>query len=105
MADEFPRDRPHILLRNNGVPEAYRRPNQLITPPALPARDRAAHAAALLQSIDRAVETARAQIAGRDPQLAVGVPGFYLDIDLPASARLVLDQLETSNYLAFSAGI
>ena len=93
MADDFPRDRPHIHLLNNGVREAYRRPNQRIEPSPLPARDRAGHAAALLQSIEQAVESARQQIAGRDAQLAVGIPGFYLEIDLPSSERAGLDQL------------
>ena len=50
MADDFPRDRPHLLLRNNGVTEPYRRPNQVITPPGLPQRDRAAHAEALARA-------------------------------------------------------
>lgn len=93
MADDFPRDRPHIHLRNNGVQEAYRRPNQKIEPPPLPARDRAAHAAALTQSIGQAIEGARQQIAARDAPLSVGTPGFYLEIDLPASERVALDQL------------
>lgn len=93
MADDFPRDRPHIHLLNNGVREAYRRPNQRIEPPPLPARDRAGHAAALLQSLEKAVVDARQQIAARDAQLAVGIPGFYLEIELPSSERVVLDQL------------
>ncbi|MDX8448280.1 S8 family peptidase [Mesorhizobium captivum] len=93
MADDFPRDRPHIHLRNNGLREAYRRPNQRIEPSPLPARDRAAHAAALSQAIEHAVEGGRQQIAARDPQLSVGVPGFYLEIDLPASERPGIDQL------------
>ena len=71
MADDFPRDRPHIHLRNNGIREAYRRPNQRIEPARLPARDRAAHAAALVQSIEQAVKGARQQIAARDAQLSV----------------------------------
>ncbi len=93
MADDFPRDRPHIHLLNNGIREAYRRPNQRIEPSPLPARDRAAHAAALMQSIEQAVESARQQIAARNAQLSVGTPGFYLEIDLPASERVGLDQL------------
>ena len=93
MADDFPRDRPHIHLRNKGIGEAYRRPNQKIEPPPLPARDRVAHAVALTQSIEQAIEAARQQIAARDGQLSVGMPGFYLEIDLPASERAALDQL------------
>ena len=93
MADDFPRDRPHIHLRDNGVRERYRRPNQKIEPPALPERDRSGHATALAQAVGQAVQAARQQIAARDANLAIGVPGFYLDIELPASERVGLDQL------------
>ncbi|TIT53337.1 MAG: hypothetical protein E5W72_07265, partial [Mesorhizobium sp.] len=47
----------------------------------------------MTQSIEQAVESARQQIAARDPQLSVGTPGFYLEIDLPMSGRAALDQL------------
>ncbi len=93
MADDFPRNRPHIHLLNTGIREAYRRPKQRIEPSPLPARDRAAHAAALMLSIEQAVESARQQIAARNAQLSVGIPGFYLEIDLPSSERTGLDQL------------
>ncbi|WP_225709581.1 hypothetical protein [Bradyrhizobium cenepequi] len=93
MADDFSRDRPHIHLRNNGVREPYRRPKQKIEPPAVPERDRAGHAAALIQAIGQAIQTARVQIAARDLNLAVGLPGFYLDIELPVRERVALDQL------------
>lgn len=93
MADDFPRDRPHLLLRNNGVREPYRRPNQVITPPALPDRERAAHAQALVQAVGQALGAARQQMAGRDAGVAVGTPGFYLEIQLPGSERAGLDLL------------
>ncbi|ACI94753.1 Y4bN protein [Afipia carboxidovorans OM5] len=93
MADDFPRDRPHLLLRNNGVREPYRRPNQVITPPALPDRERAAHAQALAQAVGQALGAARQQMAGRDAGVAVGTPGFYLEIQLPGSERAGLDLL------------
>ena len=50
MPDDFPRDRPHLLLRNNGETEPYRRPNQMITPPGLPDASRGPHAEALAQA-------------------------------------------------------
>lgn len=93
MADDFPRDRPHIHLRDNGVREPYRRPKQKIEPPAVPERDRAGHAAALIQAVGQAIQAARVQIAARDLNLAVGLPGFYLDIELPVRERVALDQL------------
>jgi len=45
MPDDFPRDRPHLFLGANGETEPYRRPAQVINAPALPQRDRVAHAA------------------------------------------------------------
>lgn len=93
MADDYPRDRPHLLLRNNGVREPYRRPNQVITPPALPNRERAAHAQALAQAVGQALGAARQQMADRDAGVAVGTPGFYLEVELPGSERAGLDLL------------
>lgn len=93
MADDFPRDRPHLLLRGNGVREPYRRPNQVITPSALPDRDRAAHSQELAQAVGLALAAARAQMATRDAGLAVGEPGFYLEIQLPGSERAGVDLL------------
>lgn len=93
MADDFPRDRPHLLLRNNGVREPYRRPNQVITPPPLPERERDAHAQALAQAVGQAIDAARQQMATRDAGVAVGTPGFYLEIQLPGSERAGLDLL------------
>ena len=93
MPDDFPRDRPHLLLRNNGVREPYRRPNQIITPPGLPARQRAAHAEALAQAVGHALDAARQQMAARDAAVAVGTPGFYLEVQLPGSERAGVDLL------------
>ena len=93
MPDDFPRDRPHLLLRNNGVREPYRRPSQVITPPGLPDRDRAAHAEALARAVGQALEAARQQMATRDAGVAVGAPGFYLEVQLPASERAGVDLL------------
>jgi hypothetical protein len=93
MADDFPRDRPHPLLRNNGVTEPYRRPNQIITPPRLPQRERAAHAEALAQAVGQALNAARQQMSARDAGIAVGTPGFYLEVQLAGSERAGLDLL------------
>jgi hypothetical protein len=93
MADDFPRDRPHFLLRNNGVREPYRRPHQIIAPPELPARERAAHAGALAQAVGQALDAARQQMAARDATVAVGTPGFYLEVQLPGSERAGVDLL------------
>ena len=87
MADDFPRDRPHLYLPGNGETESYRRPNQMITPPPLPQRDRAGHAEALQRAIGTALAAARQQLADRDVGLAAGTPGFYLEIEIPPERK------------------
>lgn len=93
MADEFPRDRPHLFINGGGAVEPYRRPNQAMNTPALPARDRAGHAAALEAAIGTALDAARRQLADRDAGLAAGTPGFYLEVVVPSGERAVIDQL------------
>ena len=93
MPDDFPRDRPHLFLGANGETEPYRRPAQVINAPALPQRDRIAHAAALEQAIGIALNAARQQLADRDTAIAAGTPGFYLEVELPGSERAGIDQL------------
>src|SRR5829696_5398211 len=93
MADELPRDRPHLFIAGGGAVEPYRRPNQKIDPPTFPVRDRAAHALALEAAIGTAMDAARRQLADRDAGLAAGTPGFYLEIDVPLGDRAVIDQL------------
>jgi hypothetical protein len=93
MADDFPRDRPHLHLSGGGNTEAYRRPNQKIDPPTLPVRIRGAHGAALAEAITTAVIAAQRQLDAREDHLAAGSKGFYLDIEIPAGAAGVIDQL------------
>ncbi len=93
MADELPRDRPHLFINGGGAVEPYRRPNQAMNTQGLPARDRAGHAAALEAAIGTALDAARRQLADRDAGLAAGTPGFYLEVVVPAGERAVIDQL------------
>ena len=92
-SDEFPREHPHIFIAGGGAVERYRRRNQRIDPRLLPRRDRAAHAAALEAAIGAALAGAREQMGGRDPTLATGVPGFYLEVVVPGGERTVIDKL------------
>jgi hypothetical protein len=93
MPDDFPRDRPHLFLRRSGEREPYRRPTQIIPPPRLPERNRETHAAALEQALGSAIIAARQQIANRDSAIAIGMPGFYLDVELPPNERGGIDLL------------
>jgi hypothetical protein len=91
--NDSPRDRPHLFINGGGQTEQYRRPAQAIRTQPLPFRDRAAHADALSASIGVALEAARAQLGARAAAMSDGVPGFYLQIEVPASERAVIDQL------------
>lgn len=91
--NDSPRNRPHLFIDGGGQTEQYRRPAQAIRTPPLPGRDRAAHADALSASIGVALEAARAQLEARATAVAEGVPGFYLQIELPAGEKAVIDQL------------
>jgi hypothetical protein len=93
MAGDVPRDRPHLFIGGGGTIEPYRRPKQGMKPAALPARDRAAHAAELEAAIGTALDAARRQSAQRDTDLAAGTPGFYLEVVVPAGERAVIDKL------------
>lgn len=59
-----------------------------------PARARAEHAAKLEQALGLAVAEARRQLKDRDPAVAQGEPGFYLDFEVPVDHQAALDRLE-----------
>lgn len=88
-----PRNRPHFHLEGVGETEDYVSPRtgRSGLPPA---RVRAAHANALHQSILSAVVQAQQRIQARDPDIAEGLPGFYLEFDIPAAQSDALDGLE-----------
>jgi hypothetical protein len=88
-----PRNRPHLHVEGGGENEPYTSP-RLAIQGLPPARARAAHAARLKQAVDRAVAQARARIAAREEGVAEGVPGFYLEFELPIEHRHVVDSLE-----------
>ncbi len=87
---ELPRDHPHIYLRDVGIPERYTSRQRPQTPPA-PARNRAAHAQALLGALNRALAGAHAQ-AQAQPDAAAG--GFYLQFQLAAGNEEFAQNLE-----------
>lgn len=88
-----PRELPHFHLPGNGDSEPFtspRRPDMGLPP----ARVRAQHAAFLFQAIGNAVANGRARIQQRNPQIAVGEPGFYLEFAVPPAHLSAVDSLE-----------
>lgn len=80
-------------MQGSGDAENYTSPRTVITG-LPPARVRAAHAAYLEQALGAAVATARQHLDARDPAIAEGERGFYLDFDVPADHQSALDGLE-----------
>uniref|UniRef100_A0A9E8CS87 S8 family serine peptidase n=1 Tax=Bosea sp. NBC_00436 TaxID=2969620 RepID=A0A9E8CS87_9HYPH len=93
MADEPPRPLPHVYLPGNGEIRDYTaRGGGGGTD--VPARDRTAHAQKLTEALTRAVADAEVQLRGREPDLARGTPGFYLEFELASSQSGIVDKLE-----------
>ena len=88
-----PRNRPHFLVQGGGESEIYTSPRRG-GGGLPPARARAAHAAKLHQALGQAIAGARQQLQVRDPQLAEGEAGFYLDFEVPVEHQAALDGLE-----------
>lgn len=88
-----PRNKDHFLLQGVATTEQYTSPR---TPHAglPPARVRAAHAAKLLGELEQALGQAQNNRAARDPEIAVGEPGLYLQFDVESGFTEALDSLE-----------
>jgi hypothetical protein len=90
---EYPHDLPHLYLRGGGAAEPYtskRRGGGR----KLPQRDRAGHAATLRQALAGAMEAAAVRRQERDPNIAAGAPGFYLDFEIPPGSEDAAELLE-----------
>ena len=88
-----PRDRPHFLVQGSGEREIYTSPRRGSSG-LPPSRVRAAHAAKLEKALGQAIAGARQQLKERDPQIAEGEPGFYLDFEVPAEHQAAVEGLE-----------
>lgn len=88
-----PREKPHLRIEGGGVPEGYTSPRLAITG-LPPARIRAQHATRLQAAVAAALAAGRVRIAARDPQIAEGEPGLYLQFDLPIAHRDAVEALE-----------
>ena len=91
--NDSPRNRPHLYIDGGGQTEQYRRPPRGGVGVPLPDRDRVGHADNLSASIGLALEAARQQLRDRDRVGAEGLPGFYLQIEVPGDQKSGLDQL------------
>lgn len=89
---EYSHDLPHLYLRGGGAAEPYTRKGGG-GKPKFPERDRAEHAETLRRALTAAIEAA-ARLQERDPNIAAGTPGFYLEFEIPAGYEDAADALE-----------
>ncbi|MFP4122994.1 S8 family peptidase [Coleofasciculus sp.] len=92
MVDQS-RDRPHIYLPDSGESENYTSPRTGTTPPP-PPRDRERHANELARAIGRSLLKARQQLDSREPEIATGKPGFYLEFQVLTDQANAFEKLE-----------
>jgi len=89
----FPRDLPHLYLRGSGRAEQYtRKPFRIVR--KLPQRDRAGHAETLRIALQGAFAAAGVQRQERDPNIAAGAPGLYLDFEILHGEEAAIELLE-----------
>ena len=95
MADEEARPHPHIYLQGTGARQgytAYQAGGDGGGGP--PQRDRAGHANALTQAVTQVVQQGETILANREPDVAAGVKGFYVEFTLPVGQADIVDKLE-----------
>lgn len=84
----------HVYLSGNGRREQFTWPRGGGGEVVLPQRNRAAHAARLEEALTVAIAAAAEQAAARNPEIAGGQAGFYLEFDIGKEQRALLDKLE-----------
>lgn len=94
MPNGEPRNLNHIYLTDNGQREQFTWPRGGGGEVVLPHRDRAAHAERLQEALTTAIAAAAEQAAARNPEIAGGQSGFYLEFDIGKEQRALLDKLE-----------
>lgn len=94
MADEPERPHPHFYLPDSGTSYGYTAHGGGGGGGEVPHRDRAAHAQRLSQALTEVVLAGETLLAHRDPQIAAGTPGFYIEFTLPTDQADMVDKLE-----------
>lgn len=93
MSDQT-RNLPHLYLSGNGESENYTSRGgggRSLQPPI---RDREAHATALQQALNQAINEAKQNLDSRDPEIAIGTSGFYLEFQIHADKADAFERLE-----------
>lgn len=94
MVDETARPHPHFYWPASGIPTDYTAHQGGGGGSAAPERNRAQHAQQLTKALKEVVAAGEAVLANRDPNLAAGTPGFYVEFLLPSDQAEMVDKLE-----------
>lgn len=86
MSDQ-PRNLPHLYLSGNGKSEDYTFKGGGGKPSKPPVRDREDHAIYLKQALNQAINEAKQNLDLRDPEIAVGILGFYLEFQIHSDSN------------------
>ncbi len=94
MSNGKQRNLRHIYLSGHGRREQFTRPSGGGGEVTIPERNRAQHAKLLEQALKKAISAADEQVAARNPDIAGGASGFYLEFDIAREQKGILDKLE-----------
>ncbi len=84
----------NFYIKENGISENYTSPKQGGGRKPLPFRNRREHAEALRFAFEQVLEDYRKQKLSKEPELAEGEPGFYLEIQIQKNELEALEKLE-----------
>ncbi|WP_445636785.1 Peptidase S8/S53 domain-containing protein [Nostoc sp. DSM 114161] len=90
------RNLPNFYITANGVSETYTRPPKGGGNKTYPQRNRIEHAEALRQAFEQVLENYQQQKLLREPELAIGESGFYVEFQIQESELEAVEKLENS---------
>ena len=85
------RNLPNFYIAENGSKEKYTSPKKGGGSKKLPPRNRQEHAEKLKFAFEQAIEDYEKQKSLREPELAVGESGFYLELQISKKELEALD--------------
>lgn len=90
----YPRNLPNFYILRKGNSQNYTYPRKNWEPKFVPLRNRIEHAETLLKAFEKAIEDYQQQKSLREPELAIGKSGIYLEFQLPKSELEAVEKLE-----------
>ncbi|MEG3923104.1 hypothetical protein QUA07_28920, partial [Microcoleus sp. T3_A4] len=91
---DYKRNLPNFYLVVKGNSQNYSSPTRGGSQKSVPLRNRIEHAETLLKAFEKAIEDYQQQKSLREPELAIGKPGIYLEFQLPKSELEAVEKLE-----------